>query len=94
MKCPICGKFVFIDVFNMGELTCGHGYTDFAEEIERLKKENIALIKRVSMLEEYDCIQKSHYFGDGTWHEITEEASNLIKKQARIFCGDGKLDPT
>lgn len=56
--------------------------------------ENKDLIKRVSMLEEYYGVTKEDYFGDGTWHTVTEEEANLIKKQARIFCGDGKIDKT
>ena len=83
-RCPICGQISKKREFKEGK--CYH-----CNKIESLEKENKTLIKRVSMLEIYYGVNKEDYFGVGAWHKITEEESDRIKKQARIFCGDGKI---
>ena len=60
-------------------------------EIAELKKQNKALVKNLSMIQEYYGVQKSDYFDDGSWHNISEKESKQITRKARIFHGDGKL---
>ena len=67
------------------------GVCKWCLEIEKLKKENEALVKNLSMIQEYYGVQKSDYFDNGSWHKISEKESKQITKQARIFHGDGKL---